>query len=219
MAQQKIFGYADRLSVRPGEEIAFHVNADGTNEAAAHLVRLIHGDTHEAGPGHIEEEIDHARAGRPAAIWAKMNSLVDNEVIDALYRASAAGVRIDLVVRGVCGLRASVPGLSENIRVKSIIGRFLEHSRIYRFAGPGGAEIYAGSADLMERNLDRRVEVLFPLEEGEVRRKVDEILAALLADTSNAWELQPDGAWERLAETGNSSFEALRQVAIAASQA
>jgi len=119
----------------------------------------------------------------------------------------------------MCGLLPDPARHGDRLRIRSVIGDYLEHSRIYRFSGPDGVELFAGSADLMERNLDRRVEVLFPLEEGEVRRKVDEILAALLADTSNAWELQPDGAWERLAETGNSSFEALRQVAIAASQA
>jgi polyphosphate kinase len=140
-------------------------------------------------------------------------------MIAALDHAAEAGVSMDLIVRGMCSLLPNPARHGDRLRIRSVIGDYLEHSRIYRFAGPDGVELFAGSADLMERNLDRRVEVLFPLEEGEVRRKVDEILAALLADTSNAWELQPDGAWERLTDMSNSSFETLRQVAIAASQA
>jgi polyphosphate kinase len=171
----------------------------------------------------IKRRIDHlaeqARGGAETSITIKVNALIDPEMIATLDRAAEAGVSIDLIVRGMCGLLPNPARHGTRLRIRSVIGDYLEHSRIYRFAGPGGAEIYAGSADLMERNLDRRVEVLFPLEDREVRRKVDEILAALLADTSNAWELQPDGAWERLTETGNSSFETLRQVAIAASQA
>jgi polyphosphate kinase len=169
--------------------------------------------------GRIERLAEQARAGAATAITIKVNALIDPEMIQVLDRAAEAGVSIDLIVRGMCGLLPDPARHATRLRIRSVIGDYLEHSRIYRFAGPEGVELFAGSADLMERNLDRRVEVLFPLDEGEVRRKVDEILAALLADTSNAWELQPDGAWERLAETGISSFETLRQVALAASQA
>lgn len=178
-------------------------------------------------PDHLRSELkrrikrlmEQAQEGAATAITIKVNALIDPEMIHLLDRAAEAGVSIDLIVRGMCGLLPDPARHSTRLRIRSIIGDYLEHSRIYRFAGPEGVEIFAGSADLMERNLDRRVEVLFPLDEGEVRRKVDEILAALLADTSSAWELQPDGAWERLADTGNSSFETLRQVALAASQA
>ena len=169
--------------------------------------------------GRIERLAEQARAGAATAITIKVNALIDPEMIQVLDRAAEAGVSIDLIVRGMCGLLPDPARHATRLRIRSVIGDYLEHSRIYRFAGPEGVELFAGSADLMERNLDRRVEVLFPLDEGEVRRKADEILAALLADTSNAWELQPDGAWERLADTGISSFETLRQVALAASQA
>ena len=169
--------------------------------------------------GRIERLAEQARAGAETAITIKVNALIDPEMIQVLDRAAEAGVSIDLIVRGMCGLLPDPARHATRLRIRSVIGDYLEHSRIYRFAGPEGVELFAGSADLMERNLDRRVEVLFPLHEGEVRRKVDEILAALLADTSNAWELQPDGAWERLADTGTSSFVTLRQVAVAASQA
>jgi polyphosphate kinase len=169
--------------------------------------------------GRIDRLAEQARTGAETSITVKVNALIDPEMIATLDRATEAGVSMDLIVRGMCGLLPNPARHGDRLRIRSVIGDYLEHSRIYRFAGPDGVELFAGSADLMERNLDRRVEVLFPLEEGEVRRKVDEILAALLADTSNAWELQPDGAWERLTETGNSSFQTLRQVAIAASQA
>jgi len=169
--------------------------------------------------GRIDHLAEQARGGAEASITIKVNALIDPEMIAALDRAAEAGVSIDLIVRGMCGLLPHPARHGARLRIRSVIGDYLEHSRIYRFAGPDGLELFAGSADLMERNLDRRVEVLFPLEESEVRRKTEEILAALLADTSNAWELQPDGAWERLADTGNSSFEVLRQVALAATQA
>jgi polyphosphate kinase len=128
-----------------------------------------------------------------------MNSLVDEKMIRVLYRASQAGVKIDLLVRGICCLRPGIPGVSENIQVTSIVGRFLEHSRIYYFHNGGDEEIYLGSADLMPRNLNRRVEVLFPLEDARLIRRVrDEILTIYLADTIKARRMQSDGSYVRV---------------------
>ena len=146
---------------------------------------------------HIEQEIANHKAGLPAWIRIKVNSIVDETVIDALYRASRAGVPVDIVVRGICGLRAGVEGLSENIRVRSILGRFLEHSRIYAFAAGGQTELFIGSADLMHRNLDRRVEALVRITDPAMVEDLEWLVTHCASDDVASWHLQPDGSWER----------------------
>ena len=146
----------------------------------------------------ILNEIRIARAGRPARIVAKMNSLIDESVIRALYLASASGVKIELIVRGACALRPGVPGLSENIRVRSIIGRFLEHERIYYFRNDLKHDLYISSADWMARNLFRRIEVACPVLDPALKKRViEEGLKYYLKDNTNSWELQPNGTYKR----------------------
>ena len=153
---------------------------------------------HEAMLAKIDREAEHARAGRPARIIAKMNALVEQQSIEALYRAARAGVKIDLIVRGVCALRPLVPGVSENIEVRSIVGRFLEHSRVFFFENGGNGEIYCASADWMERNFFHRVEVAFPIERDAHRQRILEELLLALRDNTQAWRLLSDGSYERL---------------------
>jgi len=156
-------------------------------------------------PGGIRERVvecidEEAKAGPDGRIVIKVNGLDDQVVIDALYRASQAGVQIDLVVRGICCLRPGVPGMSETIRVRSIVGRFLEHSRILRFGGEAGrpAHLYIGSADLRRRNLDRRVEAMVPVADPEAVAQLEEILSFNLADDTQSWSLASDGTWNRI---------------------
>src|SRR6185436_16548231 len=146
----------------------------------------------------VEREAGHAAAGRPARIVLKMNALVDGPCIQALYGASAAGVDVDLVIRGSSALLPGVPGLSERIRVRSIIGEFLEHSRIWRFENGGAPEWFIGSADLMDRNLDRRIEAFVPIDDAEARAEIDETIRVLLLDDRRSWQLSSDGRWQRI---------------------
>jgi polyphosphate kinase len=160
-------------------------------------------------------ELIREQASPEGRIAFKLNSLVDPDLIDALYDASAAGARIDLIVRGICCLRPEVPGLSETIRVRSIVGRYLEHSRIFRFGGEGGTYLI-GSADLMQRNLDRRVEVLAPVRAPAIQERLDEIFELLLADESLAWELGADGGWRPPPRPGTTSVhDRLEELACA----
>lgn len=145
----------------------------------------------------IEREAEHARAGRPAGIRFKANSMVDEQIIDALYLASQAGVPVDIWVRGICSIRAEVPGLSDNIRVRSVLGRYLEHSRIYAFENAGAPEVFIGSADLMHRNLDRRVEVLARIIDREHLARIDRFFGFAFSDEVSSWHMLPDGNWWR----------------------
>jgi len=170
----------------------------------------------------IHREIEHAKAGKPAKIIAKMNSLVDPGMIAKLYEASQAGVDIDLIVRGICCLKPGIPNVSENIRVISVIGRYLEHSRIFNFHNDGNEEYYIGSADWMPRNLDRRVEAVTPIEDPALKERLRDILNITLADNRQAWDLRPDGTYVQRhptqGEPVRSSQEIFIQQAIAQSK-
>ena len=150
----------------------------------------------------IEMEQKRAEEGKEARIVAKMNSLCDKDVIAALYAASAAGVKIDLIVRGICCLKVGIPGVSENITVRSIVGNFLEHSRIFYFYSDGKEQLFMGSADWMPRNLDKRVEIVFPVEDPRLKEEVKHILQIQLADNVKAHILQPDGTYEKIDKRG-----------------
>ena len=181
------------------------------------LKRLLHSPftLHKGLMEKIEREIAHARAGRPARIVAKMNALNEERVVEQLYLASQAGVEIDLIVRGACALRPGIPGVSDNIRVRSIVGRFLEHSRVYWFRNGDAPEIYCSSADWMERNLLRRIETCFPILDPALAQRVhDEALANYLADNTQAWALQPDGSYRRI-ERGDEAPHSAQQALLA----
>jgi polyphosphate kinase len=157
---------------------------------------------HESIVAMIDRESQHAQAGRSARIIVKLNALVEPLVIEALYRASCAGVRVQLIVRGVCALCPGIPGVSDHITVRSVIGRFLEHSRVYWFENGGAAELYLSSADWMERNFFRRVEIAFPVLREQHRDRIFRDLEAYLADNVNAWELRADGTYQRVTPGG-----------------
>ncbi len=167
----------------------------------------------------IQREAAIAREGRKAFIKAKMNSLCDQEIIAALYEASAAGVEIELVVRGICCLKVGIPGVSEHISVHSIVGNFLEHSRIFYFHNDGQEEIYMGSADWMPRNLDRRVEILFPVENEDLMEQVKHILTVQLEDNVKAHILQPDGSYAKIDKRGKKLVNSQEQFCREAKEA
>ncbi|MBD2091878.1 polyphosphate kinase 1 [Microcoleus sp. FACHB-1515] len=160
----------------------------------------------------IQREADHSRLGQPSRIVAKMNALVDPQIIRALYEASRAGVEIDLIVRGICCLRPGVEDVSDNIRVISIVGRFLEHSRIFYFQNGGAEEVYIGSADWMTRNLDRRVEAVVPIEDEAIAKDLQELLGIMLADNRQAWDLQPDGRYIQRRPAEGSSEQSSQKI-------
>jgi polyphosphate kinase len=182
-----------------GEDVA-HLfnNLSGFSRNASYDELMVAPDSARSGViEHIRAEVEHHRAGRPGRIKIKANSIVDEAVIDELYHASQAGVQVELLIRAICGVRPGVPGLSDNIRVRSILGRFLEHSRIYWFGNDGSPDVYIGSSDLMHRNLDRRVEVLVRLPGEAATEQVSALLELAFDPHTSAWELAPDGTWTR----------------------
>jgi polyphosphate kinase len=163
----------------------------------------------------IEQEIANQVAGKPAGIRFKLNSILDEEFVEALYRASQSGVKRDLIVRGICAVRAGIPGVSENIRIRSLLGRFLEHSRIFHFINGGDDEIYIGSADLMDRNLSRRVESLVRIAESEHKASLIELLDEYLSDEIANWQMLPTGKWQNIAKLPDgSAIESVHQLLI-----
>jgi polyphosphate kinase len=217
-------------TARMYEDIGLLTVDEAIGEDVAHLFNNISGYSRKASyaqllvaPGGvrdglvtcIHEEVEHHLAGRPARIRIKVNSLVDEALVDELYRASMAGVPVDLLVRGICALRPGVPGLSETIRVRSILGRYLEHSRVFWFASGGAPKAWIGSADLMHRNLDRRVEVLVPLpSDAEVAQMAALLDLAFDARTS-AWELDGSGTWTRAASPDDAPLRDFQESLIA----
>ena len=199
-----------------GEDVA-HLfnNLSGYSRNASYDQLLVAPDSVRDGlMERIDTEIANHAAGLPAGIKIKANAVVDELLIDALYRASQAGVAVDLLVRGICALRPGVPGLSETIRVHSILGRFLEHSRIYWFANGGTPKVYIGSADLMHRNLDRRVEVLVPLPSETITDRTTSILDTAFAPSTQAWVLDAEGEWAREAGTSSAPTDDLQEILI-----
>lgn len=167
----------------------------------------------------IDREIQNAKEGKPAYIIAKMNSLCDMEIIEKLYESSQAGVKTELIVRGICCLKVGIPGVSEHISVRSIVGNFLEHARIFCFGNNGREEIYMGSADWMPRNLDRRVEILFPVEDEKLKKKVRHVLEVQLADTMKAHILGKDGIYEKVDRRGKATVNSQEQFCKEAKEA
>jgi polyphosphate kinase len=200
-----------------GEDVA-HLfnNLSGWSRNASYGQLMVAPDSVRTGLVHrIEREIAHHRAGRPARIRMKMNSLVDRECIQALYRASQAGVPVEINTRGICCLKPGVPGVSENIRVVSIVGRFLEHSRIFAFDRDGECTVYIGSADLMPRNLDTRVELLTPIRDEHLIGDLVDTLDRCFADDVNAWELDAEGVWTRRSPAGGETRSVQRELMTA----
>jgi polyphosphate kinase len=180
-----------------GADVAALFNhLSGYTRPGPYTTLLVAPDTARSGlAAAIRREAEHAAAGRPSGITMKMNSIVDEELIDEMYAASRAGVPIDLIVRGMCALRPGVPGLSETVRVRSILGRFLEHSRILHFHNGGADEFWIGSADIMHRNLDRRVEALVRVTDADARRMLGDVLARAMSDDTASWRLGPTGTF------------------------